>query len=200
MISKVSNRIMQTLYKKSIISYEEKELYVYGLFMIISYVTFFLVSIFFGMILNILFSSVIFYIGFCFIRNFAGGIHANSEIKCNVITTISIFISELFIKFLIDSDLVVLAFIMLVVSSICLSAIKPIATAEKKVSQQERVKFHKTVKALTILSLIISVIGLFFNRNNILISLSVGLSLASVLLILGKVKCLKNQNNNLCKT
>lgn len=200
MISKLSNKITQNLLKRNIISDEEKELYDYGLFMITSYIAFFLISMLFGIALNILFSSVIFYISFCLVRNFAGGIHANSEIRCNIITTVSILISEILIKIFIDYSLVRIAFVMLIISSICLCVIKPVATAQKKVSQQERVKFHKTVIVLTILSLIISVIGLFFKRYNILISLSVGLSLASILLILGKVKCLKPKKNHLCKT
>lgn len=65
--------------------------------MMISYVVFFVISILFGIALNIPFSSILFYIIFCLIRNYAGGIHANSEIKCDIITTVSIFISELFI-------------------------------------------------------------------------------------------------------
>lgn len=80
---------------------------------------------------------------------------------------------------------------MLIVSSICLCAVKPVATAQKEVCQQERTKYHKTVIVLTILCLIISIIGLLFKRYNILMSLSVGLSLANVLLILGKMRCLK---------
>lgn len=200
MISKLSHLITQNLLKRKVISDEEEELYDYGLFMMISYVVFFIVAMLFGVALHIPFSSLLFYISFCLIRNYAGGIHANSEIKCDIITTVSIFISELFIKFLINFDLVVLAFIMLIVSSICLCAVKPVATAQKEVSQQERTKFHKTVIVLTILSLIITIIGLFLKRYNILMSLSVGLSLANVLLILGKMRCLKIKKDSINKT
>lgn len=188
MISKLSYQITKYLLKKNVISDEEKELYDYGLFMIISYVVFFLISLLFGIALNIPFSSMLFYISFCLVRNFAGGIHANSEIKCDIITTLSILISEILIKIFIDHSLVSIAFVMLIISSVCLCVLKPIATSQKEISQQEKLHFHKKVIVITLLTLIISTISMLLGVYNITISLSVGLSLASALLVFGKVK------------
>lgn len=185
MISKLSNRITQSLLNRNVILDEEKELYDYGLFMIISYMTFFLISILFGIALNILFSSILFYISFCLVRNFAGGIHANSEIKCDIITTVSILISEILIRILIDYGLVSIASVMLMISSICLCVIKPVSTTQKEISQQEKLHFHKKVIVLTVLILIISIISIILGGYNTIMALSVGLSLANILLILG---------------
>ena len=193
MISKLSSQITKYLLKKNVISDEEKELYEYGLFMIISYVVFFLISILFGIVLDISFSSILFYISFCLVRNFAGGIHANSEIKCNIITTVSILISEILIKIFIDYSLVSLAFVMLMISSICLCVIKPIATSQKEISQQEKLNFHKKVIVLVVLILIISLISIVFRCYSITISLSLSLSLANVLLVMGKVQQIYHQ-------
>ena len=193
MISKLSSQITKYLLKKNVISDEEKELYEYGLFMIISYVVFFLISILFGIVLDISFSSILFYISFCLVRNFAGGIHANSEIKCNIITTVSILISEILIKIFIDYSLVSLAFVMLMISSICLCVIKPIATSQKEISQQEKLNYHKKVIVLVVLILIISLISIVFRCYSITISLSLSLSLANVLLVMGKVQQIYHQ-------
>lgn len=188
MISKLSNLITQSLLKNNVILDDEKELYNYGLFMMISYTVFFLLSLLFGITLNIPFSSILFYISFCLVRNYAGGIHANSEIKCDIITTISIFISEILIKFFIVYSLVRIAFVMLIISSICLCVIKPIATSQKEINQQEKLRFHRKVIALTSSILIISAIGMIFGIYSITISLSIGLSLANILLILGQLQ------------
>lgn len=188
MISKLSNLITQSLLKNNVILDDEKELYDYGLFMIISYMTFFLISILFGIALNILFSSILFYISFCLVRNFAGGIHANSEIKCDIITTVSILISEILIKIFIDYSLVCLAFVMLIISSVCLCVIKPVATSQKEISQQEKLHFHKKVIVLTVTFLLISVTSFILGFNSIVISLALGLSLANILLIIGKLQ------------
>lgn len=141
-----------------------------------------------GIVLKIPFSSILFYISFCLVRSFAGGIHANSEIKCTIITTVSILISEILIKIFIDYSLVGIAFVMLTISSICLCVIKPVATSQKEISQQEKLHFHKKVIVLTVLALIISTISILLNVYNITISLSVGLSLANVFFVTGKAK------------
>lgn len=188
MISKLSNLITQNLFKNKVISDDEKELYDYGLFMIISYVAFFIIAMLFGIALHIPFSSLLFYISFCLIRNFAGGIHANSEIKCDIITTVSILISEILIKIFIDYGLVSFAFVMLIISSVCLCVFKPVTTSQKEISQKEKLHFHKNVIVLTVLALIISTMSMILGIYSITIAFSIGLSLASILLIFGKVQ------------
>lgn len=187
MISKLSDLITQSLLKRKVISDDEQELYDYGLFMIISYIVFFLISILFGIVLDIPFSSILFYISFCLVRNFAGGIHANSEIKCNIITTVSILISEILIKVFIDYSLVNISFVMLIISSICLCVIEPISTSQKEISPKEKLHFHKKVIVLTILILIISTISMVLGVYSITIAFSMGLLLSSILLVLGKI-------------
>lgn len=188
MISKLSNQITQNLLKKNIISDDEKELYDYGLFMMLSYVVFFIISMLFGIALNIPFSSLLFFISFCLIRNFAGGAHANTEIKCDIITTLSILASEILIKIFVEYSFVSIAFVMQLISSICLCVIKPVATSQKEINKYEKVLFHKKVIILTVTFLLISVTSFILGFNSIVISLSLGLSLANILLIIGKLQ------------
>lgn len=190
MISKLSKLITKKLLKRNIISEDDEELYDYGLFIMISYVAFFIIAMLFGIALNIPFSSILFYISFCLVRNFAGGIHANSEIKCDIITTVSILISEILIKIFIDYSLVSLAFVMLIISSVCLCVFKPVTTSQKEISQQEKLRFHKKVIVLTVLILIISTSSMVLGFYSITISFSVGLSLANVFFVTGKAKLL----------
>ncbi len=192
MISKLSNQITKNLLKRNVISDEEKELYDYGLFMMISYIVFFLISILFGLVLNILFSSILFYISFCLVRNFAGGAHANTEIKCDIITTLSIFVSEILIKIFVEYSFISVAFVLQLISTICLCAIKPVATSQKEISKKEKLHFHKKVVLLTISALIISVASMTFGVYNITFSISVGISLANTLLIVGKLQLNKS--------
>lgn len=196
MISRLSNFITQNLLKRKTISDDEKELYDYGLFMMLSYIVFFLISILFGIVLNIPYSSILFYITFCLIRNFAGGAHANTEIKCDIITTLSIFTSEILIKIFVEYSFVSIAFVMQLIFSICLCVIKPVATSQKEISQQEKLHFHKKVVLLTVLALIISVASMTLGVYNIAFSISVGLSLASILLMIGKLKQKLSRKNN----
>ena len=188
MISKLSNYITINLLKRNIIMCDEKELYDYGLFMIISYIVFFLISFLFGLFLNIPFASLVFYISFCLVRNFAGGVHANTELKCDIITTLSMFLSEIVIKFFIEKILVEISFVMLLISSICLCVIKPVAAFQKSISKTEQIFFHKKVILITTIILTISVISMVIGAYNITISFSVAVTFANILLIIGRVQ------------
>lgn len=188
MISVLSNHITHYLLKKSVISDEDKELYDYGIFMMMSYIVFFIISLLFGLIFKIPFSSIIFYLVFCLIRNFAGGIHANSEIKCNILTTISIFISILSIKIFKEYELIWIAFVMLIISSVSLCAIKPVASSQKEISQQDKSYYHRKVVIFSTLSVIVSLFSIIFEYFCVMFSFSVGLSLASFLLVVAKVR------------
>lgn len=187
MISKLSNLITRNLLKRNVIFDEEKELYDYGLFMLISYVVFFIISILFGIILNIPFLSIIFYISFCLVRNFAGGIHANSEIKCDIITTILILVSEILIRIFIDCSLVSIAFVTQIISSLCLCVFKPVATSQKEINQQEKLYYHKKLILIVCFINIFSFVLFYFNFHNVIYSTSIGITLSTLLFLLGKV-------------
>lgn len=188
MISKISNQITQSLLKKNLILDEEKELYNYGLFMLISYIVFLLISILFGVIFNITFESMLFYISFCLVRNFAGGIHANTEIKCDVFTTISIFMSVMLIKFLIDYKFLIIALVIQIISFVCLCSIKPVDTYQKQISQEEKLFFHRKVITIVMFILSLSVVGSIIKVYSVVIAFSVSLLLSTILLIMGKMQ------------
>lgn len=192
----MSSYIVRYLLNKSIISYEDKELYDYGIFIMMSYKIFFIISFLFGVVLKIPFSSVLFYVAFCLIRNFTGGIHAKSEIKCNILTTISILISIIFIKSLVKYESIYVAVAMLIMSSVSLCVIKPVASSSKKISPKEQLNFHKKAIMIILLILLISIISLIVGIYNIVVSLSIGVSLANILLILGKLQQKINKKLN----
>lgn len=194
MISILSGYMTELLLERKVIKNEEKELYGYGLFMLISYIVFSLISILFGILLSIPFLSMLFFLIFCLIRNYAGGIHANSEIKCDIITTFSILVSELLIKIFIENNLRCIALIMLMMSSVAFIVIKPVATEQKEISEKEQLHFHKKVIVLDISAIIVSIISIALGAYKIMISLSIGLSLASILLILGKIQQKKSKH------
>ena len=98
MITKVASKVAKMLVDCSAIDDTEQELYTYGFFITISQILYFIIIIIFGNLLNIVLESVIFYIAFQIIRTNAGGIHASSELKCEIATTVSIFFCLLYIR------------------------------------------------------------------------------------------------------
>ena len=81
MINNLSTRITNKLLAKGNIAEDERELYIYGLFMLLSHLMYLVLTIVFGLIFKCFLESVIFYIAFQFIRRYAGGYHAETETR-----------------------------------------------------------------------------------------------------------------------
>ena len=188
MISELSAKIAAYLFKKSAISEEDKELYSYGFFVILSRVLFLFVSAIFGLIFHVLPESLTFFVFFCLIRSYAGGIHASSELRCTVLTSIAIFACVLGIKLseTYNADYFLLSFFAL--SLVVVILFSPLDTAEKPLSFSERKRF-KTLSL--IISAVIAAFALLFyflNIKSYSFAFMFSMILESVLLAAGKIK------------
>ena len=98
MINNLSAHIIDKLISKGNITEDERELYIYGLFISISHLMYLILAIVFGLIFKCFLESVIFYIAFQFIRRYAGGFHAKTETRCEILSTLSILCCIVLIK------------------------------------------------------------------------------------------------------
>ena len=188
MITKLSTALTKALLKRNIVSADDEELYVYGFFMIFSYLIFFFLALLLGLILRIPIESVVFYVTFCVIRNYAGGIHADTETKCTVFTTISITVSLIIIKLLITYNLIISSSVMMVLAGICLFVFAPLSNEQKKIDKNERLRFRKKTILYTIVAMtLVSLTFIFKVCSSIGIAISIGIFLSAALLVLGSI-------------
>lgn len=188
MISKLSEKLTKALLKRNIVSADDEELYAYGFFMILSYMIYFCLALLVGIIIKIPVESMVFYIAFCILRNYAGGIHANTEAKCTVITTILITSSIFLIKLLTVHNLIIISSVMMFFANICFFAFAPLSNEQKKVGENERSRFRKTTILLTIIASGIICLSFFLKvLCNIGVSISAAMFLSAYLLVLGRL-------------
>ncbi len=188
MVSKLSAKIADHLCATAVITEEDKDLYSYGFFVILSRVLFFFIAATFGLILHIAIESIVFFILFCSIRSYAGGVHASSELKCSVYTTSAILLCILGIKLFIQYNLdYILAFI-LILSLICILALSPLDSLEKPLSKQDKNHYRKVTRIITGLIVALTLIFYLLELKSISTSCVVSLLLESILLIAGKLK------------
>lgn len=90
MINNLAKRFADRLLENGSIPEDEQELYIYGLFMLLSSLMYLILACFLGCILGCVLESIIFYIAFQFIRRYAGGYHASTETRCEILSTLSI--------------------------------------------------------------------------------------------------------------
>lgn len=138
MISTLATNITNTLCAASLIEGGDKELYIYGFFILISRLFFLLVSILCGLLFGVPWESVLFYVMFTLLRSYAGGIHAKTENMCTILTTLSLLASICGIRVLSFVQNEMIALVMLGIGSVCIIAFSPLDTAEKPLESEER--------------------------------------------------------------
>lgn len=188
MINELSTFSANQLVKKDIIIEEEKELYLYGIFIILSFLFYTIFTLVCGLVLNCIGSSIIFYFVFQFIRKFAGGYHASTETRCEVMSMISIFVAVAMIRLSKAYDYKAAILTITAFSVACIFLMCPIDTSEKPLTEKETKYYRKVSRAVLLIISSLIIISVFFNINYILYPACLSLVLESILLIAGKIK------------
>lgn len=189
MIQSLSSKILNYLIKKKAINEtaEEKEFYQYGIEITISSLLNILLILLIGLIIDGIIESVIFLICFIIIRQFTGGYHADSYLKCNL-TFCMVFIATFLAYTMLYTRFN--EYTSILISVTCLSIIAyycPIEHKNKPIPAKRR-KLHKIMSIL--LSLSYGIVGttltVLSNKYGVLILLT--LLLVTVLVVAAIVK------------
>ena len=188
MFYSLSKRISNRLVDKGVISNDEDEICSYGLFMIFSHTSLFIVTIIFGFLLKQPLKSILFYIQFQFIRRYAGGYHASSELRCNILSAISMIVCIWLIKDIDGNNEFIILLTITIVSAILIALFSPIDTKEKPLSDTEFKHFQIITLIILLVFTCTIVFLMLFGQKTWAIPTCLSIILESILLITGKVK------------
>ncbi len=191
MVNKLSTYFTEKMISNGTISDKDKELYIYGLFMFLSQLMFFIIACIFGFLLNCIIESIIFYIAFQFIRKYAGGYHAATETRCEILSTLSILACIVVIRLSKTYDFQTVLLIISAVSSVCIFVFCPLDTPEKPLSKKEFKYFRKVSWVILLVISINIIVSYFFKFQMVLVPCCLSLILESVLIVAGKIKKIK---------
>ena len=188
MISKLSKMATRCLLKQCDILDDEQELYQYGFFILLSQILYFTIAITIGAIIGIVFESIVFYTAFQFIRRYAGGYHAVTETRCEILSTLSIIASIGIIKLSKIYDFKTILLFITLISMVLIFCFCPLDTPEKPLSEKE-IKYFRKISWIILLVISSIIIVSYFLKFNILFTpCCVSLILESILLVAGKIK------------
>lgn len=188
MISKLSKQFADKLLANGTITDEEHELYIYGLFMLLSQLMFFVIVCIFGLILGCVLESIIFYIAFQLIRKYAGGYHAATETRCEILSSLSLLVCVAVIKLSKIYDFQTALLFITCIATACIFILCPLDTPEKPLSEKE-FKYFRKISWLILLVIVVAVIVSYFLKFKIVIvPCCLSLILESILLGAGKIK------------
>lgn len=188
MISAIADRISEEMLHEGLILEEDRELYQYGFFLLISRGIFFVIAGIAGALVGNLWDSIFFYILFSLLRGYAGGLHADREAVCLFSTTASLFLAAKIIFCLRRGNYVILSCGVLVVCSALVLLIAPLDSDSKPLGESEMRHYRKVTRLLTLLMNLSSFVWLMAGYPQFLFINCVVTGVEAVLLILGKAK------------
>lgn len=187
MINSLSLKITNKLISKNIIDEENRDLYHYGFFIVISELLLLVFCVAVGALLGIALESIVFYVAFFVFHRFAGGFHANTELKCQTVTAFSFVAALLGIKFIVPIDGKYIIFAYIAVCAV-LIAVSPADTPQKRLTKDEKKKFKAYTAAVSVLFALITVALYCFNASgSFTVSVFIAAALELISVILGRL-------------
>lgn len=188
MLNNLAKYLTDKMLSDRSISEDEQELYIYGFFMLLSNLMYLILACFLGFLSGCILESILFYIAFQFIRRYAGGYHASTETRCEIVSALSIAACIATIKVAKLYDLQTVLLILGLVSAVCIFCLCPLDTPEKPLSEKE-FRYFRKISRLILCGLVFAMAVSFFCRFiAVLAPCCVSLILESVLLLAGKLQ------------
>lgn len=134
----ISRKFAMLLQEYNIINDNELEIYIYSFYSIISYIVESLMLLFIGALLKEYIKALIFVLVFPSLRKHTGGYHANTKVRC-VVLSIVLFNIYILVSKLIINNLEIYYFCLYCINIIYLVVIymiSPVSTSQKELSQE----------------------------------------------------------------
>ena len=161
--------------------------------MLLSHIMYFVLACIFGILFKCFIESIIFYIAFQFIRRYAGGYHAATETRCEILSTLSIFASTGIIKLSKIHDFKTILLIITLISVVIIFILCPLDTPEKPLNDKEYKYFRKISWIILSLIIVAIILSFIFKFNVVFAPCCASLILEGVLIGTGKIKKVYNE-------
>ncbi len=179
-------KITEALIAKSIISYEDKDIYTYGFkqgsLLLLNMIT----TIIIGLIFNVLWQCIVFLLAYIPLRSYAGGYHAKTQLRCYLFSIALMIIVSLITKHVYWNELSII--IVTLISSLIILLLAPVADRNKPLDFEE-IQTYQTKSRLILLFEVFAIcifINLGFKEVSVCIMLSI--MILAVMLLLGNKK------------
>lgn len=177
MIKYISDYIIDRIYSEKD-NDERKEIYSYGLQLLICDLSAFVVIVLYALVSNTASDSLIFILTFCIVRNYSGGYHCKSNLRCNVVFLLT------YCVYLYCSKINYDYFHIYIVSIIIIISLSPIDDTKKRIPKN---KFRK-YKCVVYINLILINASFFILDGQIIKKIQVALILVSFFMIIEFIK------------
>lgn len=163
MLSKIAEKLSLQLIENDVIQSKEREIYVFGIKMLVTQTAHALLVILLGYCFGLFYESFVFLITYMPLRIYAGGYHASSNTRCFMSSALMMVVVLLIIKGVPIDLMLSLSWVLGLVSLVTILYFAPVENSKKLLDAKEKIVYKK--KTYGMLMIIISgMIGCFFSE------------------------------------
>ena len=189
----VGRKIVDFLINNNFVQNEQKEAFQYGAIVTIQSIINWIAVMIVGLLFDMFWENLCFFITYKFLRKFTGGLHASEFSFCFMISVLLNIAILFFVQYLKMHSCYTLIIIFEICSFIIVMVLAPIINSNKLISTKEKMIYKSISIVLSIILLILSVV-LIKCRCKYVFSIAMSFSLNGILMILGVLeKRIKNQ-------
>lgn len=187
MLGKLSDKLTLALIRRGQIDADERELYAYGFFILLSDLFFGAFACIAGAICGVFLEAILFYIAFRCIRKFAGGYHAKTETRCQVLSCTAILLAVLAVKAMEATSLMWVSIPLSLAGTCCVLCLAPLDTPQKPLDPAEHKQFRKVTLWILFALDILFTAGYIFKLWFLCLPIAAAFAVETVLLCSGKI-------------
>ncbi len=133
-----------------IINSERQDVYNYGFELMISYLVYFIIFSCISLLTSTLVESYFFFIGFMFVRKFAGGIHAKTYIRCHILFELNHLLFIAVHHYCSYSTHLWIVLLIELFSIVVIWVLAPVDNSNKRLTINEKRHFKKMSRVYTV--------------------------------------------------
>jgi len=187
MYKQLSDKITGGMIEHDLIESTQKETYCYGLEIlmagIVNIITTIAISVFFGEIV----SGLLFLAVYIPLRIYSGGYHASTELRCYLLSVLTLLIFLSAIKLIPDGLYLTLAVVFTVVSSLIILVLAPVGTPNKMLDNLEILVYRKRGRIIMAIEVLIFVSLLIVGEEKLAFSVGCSFLAIAIMLVIGKL-------------
>ncbi len=188
-MKKIAMSLMNHIYKQGFIEKGELDTYVYGMDIFLSSLIEVASIIAISLIFNNFIETVLFFMAFIPLRIFAGGYHADTRLRCYLISLVVYSVFTLVLSLLHQSTYTIIVVIGIVISIITILLFAPVIHQNKKVNNYEIRNYRKFSIVICCVQCVIYLIFTLLSKINIyLISAVLGTVAVSLSMWIALIK------------
>lgn len=183
MIQNISEEISLRLVSNKIISIENRKYYTYGIELVLNNFIILLSIALISVLTKNIFISLIYVVTYCSIRNYVGGYHCKTHIKCYC-TTLSLYLLMLFFNYYLSYNRLIVSFCLVAIATPIIYIFTPVNYGNESITEDERKKYRiKSIILITIF-LFIYILSNVLHRTEVSFAIAWAIFIVFLLMLL----------------